>query len=161
MSDLVAIAYDKEDTAARVLEELRRLQSEHLIDLEDAVSVTRNGEGKVKLNQSTSLTGMGAAGGALWGTLFGMLLFTPILGMAIGAGFGALSGKLSDVGVDDKFAKQLGDQLQPNTSALLVLVRRVTPDKVLEQVGHYGGTVIRTSLSNDAETRLRNALGES
>lgn len=161
MSDLVAIAYDNPDTAGQVLEELRRLQSEHLIDLEDAVSVTRDGDGKAKLHQSTNLTGVGAAGGALWGTLFGLLLFTPILGMAIGAGIGALGGRLSDVGVDDNFARQLGDQLQPDTSALLLLVRRVTPDKVLEQVGHYGGTVIRTSLSNDAETRLRKALGES
>ncbi len=87
-----------------------------------------------------------------------MLFFAPLLGMAVGAASGALGGKFSDYGIDDKFAKDLSTRLQPGTSALFVLVRRVTPDKVLEQIAPYGGTVLRTSLSRDAEERLQSAL---
>jgi uncharacterized membrane protein len=39
-----------------------------------------------------------------------------------------------------------------------VLVRKVTPDKVLPQVSEYGGEVIQTSLDDAAEERLREVL---
>jgi uncharacterized membrane protein len=139
MSDLVVVAYDKVDTAEQVLETLQRLQTDHLIDLEDAAYVTRDAGGKVKLHQSVPLTGVATAGGALWGLLFGMLLFVPLAGVAVGAGLGYLSGKLTDVGVDDRMAKQLGQKLTPGTSALFVLVRSVTADRVVPEVAKFGG----------------------
>ena len=158
MSNLVAIAYDDESTAEKVLEALRRMQVEHLVDLEDAVWVTHSPDGKVKLHQSVNRTAAGAAGGALWGTLLGMLFFMPLVGLAIGAGTGAMAGKLSDVGVDDGLAKTLGEKLTPGTSALLVLVRSATADKVLPELRQFGGHLIQTSLPSGAEAKLRAAL---
>jgi uncharacterized membrane protein len=160
MSELVVVAYDDEETAEKVLDTLARLQKEYLIDLEDAVYVTKGADGRVKLHQSMNMTGAGAAGGALWGGLIGLLFFMPLVGAAIGAGTGALGGKLSDIGVDDRFAKDLGQRLQPGTSAVLVLVRRSTPDKVLPELQQYGGQVLQTSLPHDAEQRLRAALAQ-
>ena len=158
MSDLIAITYSTKALAPEVMRTLARLQREHLIELEDAVAVIKDEEGKVTLDQAVDLVGPGALRGALWGTLIGMLFFAPLLGMAVGAASGALGGKFSDYGIDDTFAKDLSAQLQPGTSALFVLVRRVTPDKVLEQIAPYGGTVLRTSLTRDAEERLQAAL---
>lgn len=158
MSDLIAIAYPDQETAARVRETLVRLQREHLITLDDAVVVRSNADGKVKLDQALNLTGAGAASGALWGSLIGLLFFAPLLGAAVGAAGGALGGSMTDYGIDDQFMKDLGRQLQPNTSALFLLVRDVTPDKVLDQVAQYGGTVLRTSLSHEDEARLQSAL---
>lgn len=160
MSELVVVAYDDEETAEKVLDTLARLQKEYLIDLEDAVYVTKGADGRVKLHQSMNMTGAGAAGGALWGGLIGLLFFMPLVGAAIGAGTGALGGKLSDIGMDDRFAKDLGQRLQPGTSAVLVLVRRSTPDKVLPELQQYGGQVLQTSLPHDAEQRLRAALAQ-
>lgn len=158
MSDLIAIAYPDQQTASEVRQTLARLQTEHLIEVDDVVVVVKDNDGKVRLDQAVNLTSAGAASGALWGGLIGMLFFAPLLGMAVGAASGALSGKFSDFGIDDNFMQDVGTQLQPGGSALFVLVRRATPDRVLEEVGRYGGTVLRTSLSRDAEERLQAAL---
>jgi len=158
MSNLVAVAYPDRNTAEEVMGTLGRLQVEQSIQLEDAVIVTRDDGGKVKLHQSRSTTGAGAAGGALWGGLIGLLFLAPLLGMAVGAASGAAAGKLTDVGVDDSFLKELGEKLEPGMAAVIVLVRRSTPDKVLPEIQQFGGTVLQSSLDDDAETRLREAL---
>jgi uncharacterized membrane protein len=158
MANLVAIAYDDEATAREVLATLGRLQTERAIELEDAVVVTREQGGKIKLHQTQKVAAAGAAGGALWGGLIGLLFLAPLLGMAIGAATGAAAGALTDVGVDDRFLKDLGARLEPGKAAVIVLVHRATPDKVLPEVSRYGGEVIQTSLDNEAEERLRQAL---
>jgi len=166
MSDLIVIGFKDEDIADQVLNKLHALKKEHMIDLEDACVVVRDKDGRVHLKQSVNLTGLGAASGglrgALWGTLIGLLFLNPLLGMitgaAFGAGFGALAGSLSDYGIDEKFIKSIGSTIVPGSSALFVLVRSVTADKVLPELQPFGGTVLRTSLSNEQEARLQKAL---
>ena len=157
MANLIAIAYQDEATAREVLNTLARLQTEHSIELEDAVIVTRNQDGKVKLHQTSKTAAMGATGGALWGGLIGLIFLAPLLGMAVGAAAGGATGALVDYGIDDKFMKELGTQLQPGGAAVIALVRRVTMDKVLEQI-QIPGHIIQTSLDNEAEARLEEAL---
>ena len=158
MSDLVAIAYDDEFKAEEVRLALVKLQKEHLIELEDAAVVVKDEEGKVQLKQAVNLTAAGAVSGGFWGLLIGTLFFVPLAGAAIGAASGALGGALSDIGVDDDFMKELGETMQPGTSALFVLIRKVTPDKVLEDIAPYGGKVLRTSLTKDKEEELQEVL---
>lgn len=158
MSDLVAIAYDDQFKAEEVRLTLAKLQKEHLIELEDAAVVVKNKEGKVQLKQAINLTAAGTVSGSFWGLLIGTLFFSPLLGVAVGAASGALSGALSDIGVDDDFMRELGETLQPETSALFVLIRKVTPDKVLEEISPYGGKVLRTSLTKDKEEELQEVL---
>jgi uncharacterized membrane protein len=160
MSTLVVVEYPDEYRAAEVLASLRRMSSEYLVDLEDACYVTKDAKGRLKLHQNTNLAGAGAAFGGMWGMLIGLLFFVPFLGLAIGAGIGALSGKLSDYGIDDKFAKQLTATMQPNTSAIFILVRRATTDKVLPELAKYGGTVMQTSLPQETEQKLQEALAK-
>ena len=81
-----------------------------------------------------------------------------MLGAAVGAGAGALSGKLADIGIDDKFMKELGETFQPGTSALCVLVKEATRDKVEEKLKGFGGKVLKTSLSKDDEEELQKIL---
>ena len=156
MSNLVAIAYDDLGTAQQVVSNLGRAQAAHEIELDDLVIVERRGDGKVKLHQP-SMAGAGAAGGALWGGLIGLIFLMPLFGMAIGAASGAAAGALTDAGVDDKFMKELGEQLTPGSAAVIALIRRVTMDKVLEGI-QIPGRVIQTSLDNEAEQRLSEAL---
>jgi uncharacterized membrane protein len=158
MSDLIVIAYDDEFKAEEVRLTLAKLQVEHLIELEDAAVVVKDEHGKIKLKQAVNLTGAGAASGGFWGLLIGILFFNPLLGAAVGAASGALAGAFSDIGVDDNFIRELGQTLQPKSSALFVLVRKVTPDKVLEEVSKFGGKVLRTSLSKDEESQLQTVL---
>lgn len=158
MSDLIAIAYDDEFKAEEVRLTLAKLQKEHLIELEDAAVVVKDKEGKVKLKQAINLTAAGAMSGSFWGLLIGTLFFAPIVGAAVGAASGALSGALSDIGVDDNFMRELGETMTPETSALFVLVRKVTPDKVLDEIAPFGGKVLRTSLTKDKEEQLQEVL---
>ena len=99
------------------------------------------------------------------GSLVGLLFLTPLLGLvaggALGAGAGALSGSLADYGINDDFIRQIGETLQPNTSALFVLVRKAQPEKVLSELSGFRGRVIRSSLSPEQEKRLQAALSGS
>ena len=158
MSDLVVIGFDNEHTAFEMRAELAKMQKEYLITMDDVVVVTRDEEGKVKLHQAVNLTAAGAVGGAFWGTLIGMIFLNPLLGAAVGAGAGALGGKLRDIGISDDFMKDLGETLKPGTSAIFVLVRKATPDKVLEGIKGFKGKVIQTSLTKDEEHELREVL---
>ena len=141
---------------------LAKMQDQYLLEMEDAVVVTRDLKGKIKLHQAVSLTAAGAASGAFWGMLIGLLFFSPFLGAAVGAGAGALSGKLTAIGMDDRMTKQLGDELTPNSSALIVILRKVTADKVLDGLKQFAGKgrVFQTSLSKDDEKSLREVLEE-
>lgn len=161
MSDLIAVAYPDRETADQVRNRLAQLVREHVIELEDAVVVERGDDGKVKLHQAIRPGAQGAAGGALWGGLIGLLFLAPLLGMAVGAAAGGAAGAMSDPGVSDDFMRKLGTTLTPGHAALIVLVRKVTPDKVLPEIQQYGGEVIQTSLDDEAEDRLREALQAS
>jgi uncharacterized membrane protein len=156
VSDLVAIAYKDVPTAQEVAGNLGDAVKSHLIELEDLVIVERKQDGKVKLHQP-SLTGVGAAGGAIWGGLIGLIFFMPLFGMAIGAAAGAAGGAMADHGVDDNFMKQLGEELQPGGAALILLIRKVSVDKILPEI-KIPGTVIQTSFSNEQEEALQAAL---
>lgn len=160
MSNLVAIVYPDINEAEDVLKKVREMEQEQLLDLEDAVYVTRDQDGKVKLHQTKGSTGEGAVGGAFWGLLIGLLFFAPFLGMALGAGTGALAGSMNDMGIDDKFIKRLGNEMTPGTSAIFMLVRRATVDKVVPEMSKYGGTVMSSSLSKEKEQQLQNALNQ-
>ena len=134
------------------------LQKEHSIELEDLAIAVRQDDGKIKLRQTFKPVASGATGGALWGGLIGLIFFMPLLGAAIGGATGAAAGAATDVGVDDNFMKDLGAKLQPGGAAVFVLVRQSTPDKVLPRISQYGGEVIHSSLSQDAEETLQEAL---
>jgi uncharacterized membrane protein len=159
VSDLVAIAYDDLDQAQRVTSNLGDAVKSHVIELDDLVIVERKQDGKVKLHQP-SLAGLGAASGALWGGLIGLIFFMPLFGAAIGAAAGAAGGALTDTGVDDKFLKRLGEELEPGKAAVILLVRKVSVDKILPEVKEPG-TVIQTSLNTEDEQRLEQALASA
>jgi uncharacterized membrane protein len=169
MSNLVVFDFDGIHTADAVLNKLRSLEKEYLIDLEDACVVERGSNGKVHIKQAVNLTALGAASGgsrgALLGAIVGLLFLNPLAGMAlgavVGAGAGALSGSLADYGIRDDFIKELGKTIPEGSSALFVLFRSVTEDKVLAQIEPYKPRVLKTSLSNEGEAKLRAALSKA
>ena len=168
-STLIVLDFDGIHTADDVLNRLRSLQKEHLVDLEDACVVERDKNGKIHIKQAVNLTAFGAASGgawgALWGTLVGILFLNPLAGMALGAvagaGTGALSGSLTDYGINDDFVRKLGETIAVNSSALFVLVRSVTEDKVVAEIEPYKPRILKTSLSKEEETKLKEALSKA
>ena len=152
------IAIPSEANAEEVRQKLLSMQSEYLIELGDAAIAVKQPDGKVKLNQIFHTTAMGAASGALWGTLVGLIFLMPLAGAALGAGAGALSGKLTDLGVNDDFMKQVAQSLHAGEAGLFLLIRKMTADKVLAELKGVGGRVMRSSFDETKEQALREAL---
>jgi uncharacterized membrane protein len=158
MADLIAIGYDDETTATSAMEEVQRLAKELIIQPDAVAAIRCDAEGKYHVTTTHHKVAGGASYGMFWGLLFGMLFFIPVFGMAIGAGLGALMGKVEKTGMNEAFIQQVRDMLKPGTSALFVVVEKVTPDKAIAAMSQFGGTVLKSSLSEDAEHGLQEAL---
>jgi uncharacterized membrane protein len=158
MADLIAIGYPDETTADAAADEARRLARDLIIEPDAIASIVRDRDGRYHVHTSHHAVGGGATWGMFWGLLFGLLFFIPVFGMAVGAGLGALMGKVSKTGIDREFEDQVRGMIQPGTSALFLMVEKVTPDKAVEAMSKYGGTVLKTSLSKDGEKELQEAL---
>ncbi len=160
MSTLVAVVFPDESTAFEMRAALIKMHKQYLVELEDAVVVTRDQKGGTKLDQAVNLTAVGAVGGGFWGMLIGMIFLNPLLGAAVGAGAGALASRFHDIGLDDQMMRDVGSSLKSGTSAVFVLIRRASSDKVLEGLKQFvgKGKVYQTSLNKDDEAKLREAL---
>jgi uncharacterized membrane protein len=166
MSDLLVLGFDGNDKARQVLAEIQELERENLVDLEDAAIVVHDKKGKIKIEQTHNLAAASASGGFWWGGFLGLILgwivLNPILGWALGAGLGSglgwWEGKSIDLGINDEFMKKLGETLEPNSSAIFVLIRKATLDRVIEDLKPFGGTLLHTSLSFKDEQQLKQAI---
>ena len=161
MADLIAIGYPDEATAEAAADEARRLARDLIIEPDAIAVIRRDREGKFHVTTNHHAVGGGATWGMFWGLLFGLLFFIPVFGMAVGAGMGALMGKVAKTGIDKNFQDQVREMLQPGTSALFLVVEKVTPDKAVDALRQFGGTVLKSSLSKKAEQELQQELNGS
>ena len=154
MADLIAIGYPDEATAEAAAEEARRLARDLIIEPDAIAAIVRDKEGSYHVHTQHHAVGAGAT----WGMFWGLLFFIPVFGMAVGAGMGALMGKITKSGINREFQDQVRGMLQPGSSALFLMVEKVTPDKAVDALSKYGGTVLKTSLSKEDERELQEAL---
>jgi|SRR5690348_14059989 uncharacterized membrane protein len=159
MADLVAIGYPDETTAEAAAEEARRLAADLIIQPNAIAVIVRDKGGSYHVHTTHDHpVAAGAGWGMFWGFLFGLLFFIPVAGMAVGAWIGGLIGTIDKTLIDKQFRDQVRDLIQPGTSALFLMLEEVTGDKAVEAMSKYGGTVLKTSLSRDAEKELQEAL---
>lgn len=161
MSELVAIAYLDQRRAAEALDAMKRLQKDGALDLNDAVAVSKDNEGRIKIEGAVSRAAAGTTGGLVLGALVGMVFLSPVIGALFGAVAGGFAGTFADVQHIDDFVLDVGNTMPPGSSAILMLIDKADPDKTLAALRQLGGEVIRTSLPDDAEARIRTALGQS
>ncbi len=155
MPDLIAIGYDDTTTALQAMDEVGRLSQDLVIQPDAVAAIVRSDDGKFRTITNQHEVGAGATWGMFWGLLFGILFFMPILGMAAGAAFGALGGKLAKDSISKDFQDQIREHMQPGSSALFMIVEQMTTDKAVDGLSKYGGTVIKTSLSDEAEAEIQ------
>ena len=158
MADLIVLATKTETGAADLAEKIKELQKQELITISDAAVAVRMQDGKVKVKQAQSLVGAGALGGAFWGMLIGLIFFMPWLGLAVGALSGAVAGHFTDIGIDDKFIKEVSNTIEPGHSALFLLVVKATEGRVVDALKGYDVEVLQTSLSAEDEAKLKEAF---
>jgi uncharacterized membrane protein len=160
MATLVAIGYPEQGTAEQARDTVQGLEADLVIQADQVAAISRDTEGKyhVHTTHGGASAGGGAMWGGFWGLLFGLLFFIPFAGLALGAGMGALMGHFGEKAIDQNFQQQVREHLQPGTSALFMVIEQATPDKAIAALQQYGGTVIKTSLSDEDTRKLQDAL---
>jgi uncharacterized membrane protein len=158
VADLIAIGYDDEETARKAAGEVYRLQKDLIIEPEAVAVIVRDKEGKFHVETNHHPVAEGFTWGMFWGVLFGLLFFIPLFGLAIGGAFGALFGAIEKAGIDKGFQQEVRDMVRPGTSALFLIVDKMTTDKALQALSKYGGRVLKSSLSEEAEREIQEAL---
>jgi uncharacterized membrane protein len=159
MATLTAWKFTSPYGADDALATLEKLQSEALIQIQDAAVVSwERGRNKPRTREMHSTKKAGALGGAFWGFLFGLIFFIPILGLAIGAASGALFGSMADVGISDSFIKSVREKVTPGTSALFLLSSDAVIDRVKAEFRGDAPELISTNLSAEQEGKLREAF---
>src|SRR6266540_6397639 len=158
MADLIAIGYPDETTTEAAADEARQLARDLIIEPDAIAVIVRDAQGDYHVHTRHHMVGRGATWGMWWGLLFGVLFFIPVFGMAVGAGLGALMGKVTKTGIDKQFQDQVRGMLTPGTSALFLVVEKVTPDNAVHGLSMFGGTVLKSPLSKDAGRDLQDAV---
>src|ERR1700748_2027122 len=163
MAMLVAIGYPDQATAEEARQTVQRLEADLVIQADQVAAISRDPDGKyhVTTTHGGASAGGGAAWGGFWGLLFGLLFFIPFAGLAMGAGLGALFGHMGEQGIDKACQEQVRAYVKPGTSALFMIIEQVTEDKAVAALEQYGGTVIKTSLSDEDTKKLQDALEAS
>ena len=159
-SNIVVLGFKNQYGAEAMLEDIQKWQEEGLIELEDAVIASRSVGGDVQIEQTHKQGGRFALRGGGAGLLAGLLLGGPILGLVGGIAAGGMAAALKDYGLDDAFVKEVSQWVQPETSALFLLVKEAKADEVLEKLRPHGAIVLTTTLAPEQEKRLRQALAE-
>jgi uncharacterized membrane protein len=164
MSNLYVVAFNEENGAERMLTAMAEWKRQKLIKIDDAATLVRKADGKVKVKHADNLVGKGAMGGAFWGALIGLVVLNPVAGAAIGAGVGSLIGrrkgkKQAEAGIDPKFIKEVSESIKPGTSAIFAYTEQGVADKLLPQLKQFNGKLIQSSLSSEDEEVIREAFG--
>ena len=157
--DLIVIQFDDAAKAGEALRAIRDQHKQNQIHLNDTAIVSKDPDGEIhKVNELSSATEVGAVAGGTLGLLL-MFMF-PIAGVAIGAASGAAIGASLGKGVDGRWVKEVTESLKPGTSALFLVFDQLTPSamRVLEP---YPGHLLQTTLPDDLEHQLRQALHDS
>ncbi|MFE5716677.1 DUF1269 domain-containing protein [Streptomyces sp. NPDC056501] len=158
MSELIVIGYDDPAVAEEAFGTVQELQRDYVVHLNGLAVVSVDADGGTHVDTASRIVGVSAASGALWGAIFGILFLLPGLGLLTGAALGGLVGKLSKAGVDDRFREQVRDLLKPGTAAVVIMASKITDDKFTVAMRPHGGTVLKTSLSDEDEKELAEQL---
>ena len=160
MSEIIVIGYDDQGTATQAYNEVMTLQKDFVVQLTGLAIVRVDAEGKSHVETPQKIVGVSAASGALWGMLIGILFLVPFVGLAIGGAMGALMGKVGKSGINDEFRSQVQSLLKPGGAAVVVMASKITEDKFADAMKQYGGTLLKTSLSDADEKELASELAE-
>ena len=160
MSEIIVIGYDEQSTATQAYKEDLTLQQDFVVELTGLAIVRVDDEGKSHVETPQKIVGVSAASGALWGMLIGILFLVPFFGFALGGAMGALMGKMGKSGIDEQFRSQVQALLKPGGAAVVIMASKITDDKFANAMKQFGGTLLKTSLSEDDEKELASELSE-
>ena len=155
-AQLMAAVYPTHEQAKTVLDMLWQMHKATTITLKDAAIVTKNAEGKVKVEETDELTTReGAVRGALVTGVLG-LIYPPslIVSLLAGGALGGLIGKFRDTGIKSANLKEIANQLEPGKSAVIALGDGQWVDEIQGALGGFDGKLIVHPLSEEEAKQL-------
>src|SRR5919107_3933112 len=157
MSDLIVIGYDSPQDARQAYERVQSLQQDFIVDLRGLAIVEVDADGKTHVDTPNRIIGASAAAGAIFGLLLGLLFFVPGM-VLLGGAIGALTGRLNKSGIDAEFRSRVENLIEPGHSAVVIMASKITEDKFAAAMQPFGGTILKTSLSESDERELAEEL---
>jgi uncharacterized membrane protein len=160
MSTLIAMVFDGPYDAEKARLELRMLEKEDLVDLEESVVLVRDKKGHVHFHHSEHFTLPLALGGGFVGTLVGLMILSPavaLIGGISGTALGAILGALKEIGIEEDFMKDLAEGMRADSSALFIVTRKGDPQKIMEILKPYKGKILCNALYHQDESKLKAA----
>ena len=162
MSHLIALVFEDQFKGEEARAALYRMAGEGLLNIADTVLIAKKPDGKTEVSQEDRVTGEGQRTGHLVGLVAAAITGTFPFILAGTAG-GRLVGRLMDYGITNRFVKNVKQELEPGTSALIVLADS-DPERrqvIAERLQEFGPKVLESDLpanvQQDLERDIRNA----
>jgi uncharacterized membrane protein len=156
---LYAAVYDDIDDAEADYEAVFDLHAAGAIGTFDSAVIRKEADGKVRVTKTEKPTQHGAWTGAAVGALVGIIFPPAVIGSAIvGAGAGGLTGHLTG-GISRGDLKELGEELEANTAAVIVLGESKIEEQ-LEEATKRANKLIEKQVDADAE-EFKSAIEEA
>ena len=165
LETIVGISFADSFRAQEFLTATYRLVARGDIELNDAVMIVKDAEGKTSVRETRDpQPGTSALTGAMWAGLVGLLLGGPVgwlAGTAIGAGAGAVSAKIVDIGLPDEWVTWFRDAVQPNTVTVVLLLGRFDRVVAVDELQRFAGArLVYANVAPDMVQRIRDALDD-
>jgi uncharacterized membrane protein len=146
---IAVVKFAGEDRAKQVVDLVKKQQKAADFEVKAWAVVEVNEKGKAKVKQGGH-GGMGVAVGGGTGVLLGLLggpagLLIWALG---GSLLGGLAGKFLGQQFDEDQMKALAATMEPNSSALVMVVEDTMVEKIESEMGMEGGSVVTVTLAD-------------
>jgi uncharacterized membrane protein len=163
---IVGISFTDAFRAQEFLSAISRLHAHNKLRLVDAVTVTKDSDGRTRVKETVDLQpGRAALSGAVWTGLLGLIIGGPVgwvAGLGMGAGAGVIAAKVVDVGVPDEWVKWFRAAVEPDTYTVVVLADEVNIDELVAETERFDGAhLVYANMDMYAIRRLEIALGEA
>ena len=163
---LIGLSFDDQFRAQEFLTAMSRLASKGSLRLRDAVVVSKDPTGDVKVRETIDpQPGRTAASGAIWSGLLGLIIGGPvgwIAGLGIGAGAGAITAKVVDLGVPDEWVDWFREAVRRGTTTVVILAEELDIRALEEEVRRFAGAeLVHATLPVATIEQLRAALDDA
>lgn len=153
--EFIVAAFQDERAAGDTLKMLKQARREKLIGIQRAAVLRRDSKGKLHIKEATDISGKrGMLGGGVVGAVVGVMAGPILLPTAVGALLGGLATKLRDTGFSDRRLREMGEALQPGTSAIIAVIEHRWVTEIEQMLAEAGAQLITEAITADIAAQL-------
>lgn len=161
MATLFGIVYPQKEQAVSAFDQAKSLENAGYMKILEQALISKDDSGEIKVGDENHPVLKGAGIGAVVGVLTGAIFLIPVAGLALGLAVGGLLGRHGKSGAEDdfkKFQQTISSDLQPGGGAILLLVQTEAPDRLVNDLGHFGGKLFSYDLTDEQLAQLQKEI---